>query len=265
MEPLEDRCLFSVAVPTAAAAPISSIPTTPITVTNGAVLTGTLIHAEAGQAFRAVIGTIRNLQSLPAGYSLHGSINWGDATPPSAAQFVAQPNGLIDVLGAHTYVAAGSDAINVAVTAVPPAGSLAPVIVIGSFQSKADVITPDGGVTLNETAGVTFTAHLGTFQSTLSSSWMTAVISWGDGTQSIGKIIALPTTGPIGGFAVYGSHRYPAPGSYAAHITVTYRVPPSIVSTVATTTPVIVVAQIDSVIDVLPVLSTATGRPSLVL
>lgn len=262
MESLEDRRLFSVAVPAVLGTPVLPISTAPITVTNGTVLAGTSIHAEAGQAFRAVIGTVRRLRALPTGYSLHGTINWGDGTPTSAAQFVAQPNGLTDVLGSHTYAAAGNDTINVLVTAVPPAGSLAAVMVIGSFQSKAAVITPDGGLTLNETAGVAFTAHLGTFQSSLSSSMMTAVISWGDGTVSIGKIVALPTTGPIGGFAVYGNHTYAATGSYAVHIAVTYSVPPPIVTPI-TTPPVIVVAQIDSVIDVLPVLSTVAARESL--
>lgn len=257
MESLEDRRLFAVAPPIAVPTPIAPVPTPPITVTNGAVLTGTLIHAEAGQAFRAVIGTINNLHALPTGYTLNGSINWGDGTPASAAQFVALPGGSIDVLGAHTYASAGTDTISVVVTAVPPAGSLTVIMFIGSFQSKANVIAPDGGVTLNENAGVAFTAKLGTFHSALSESMMTAVISWGDGTESIGKIIALPTAAPIGEFAVYGSHTYATTGSYAVHITVTYSVLPPIISPVATAPPVILVAQIDSVIDVLPLFSTA--------
>lgn len=254
VEALEGRRLFSVAIPVPAAVSGGVAPT-PIAIT---VSTGTLIHAEAGQAFTAVIGTIRNPRLLPTGFILQGTINWGDGTPTSAAQFVTQPDGSIDVLGSHTYAVAGSDTISVRVAAFPPAGSLLTVILtVGSFQSEADVITPDGGVTLSETAGVAFTANLGTFHSTLSESIMTAEINWGDGTESIGKIVALPTTGPIGGFAVYGSHTYATTGSYAVQITVIASEPPPIVSPVSTTPPVILVAQIDSVIDVLPVVSQA--------
>lgn len=261
VESLENRRLFSV-IPVAP--PLGGGTGTPITVTDGTVLAGTSIHAEAGQGFRAVIGTLRELHPLPTGFTLNGSINWGDGTPASVAQFAPQPNGSIDVLGSHTYAAAGSDIINVTVTAVPPAGSLTVILLIGSFQSKAAVIAPDGGVTLNETAGVAFTANLGTFHSALSESIMTAEISWGDGTESIGKIVALPTTSAIGGFAVYGSHTYVTTGSYAVHITVIASEPPPIVTPVATTPPSILVAQIDSVIDVLPVLSTAAPTRSLV-
>ena len=255
MESLEGRRLLSVAVPVAAVRPGHGPAAAPVTVgTAGTVLAGTALHAEAGQAFRAVIGTIGALPPLPATYSLQASINWGDGTAASAGQFVHVANGLIDVLGAHTYAAAGADVITVSLTAAPPAGSLAAVKLVGSFQSKASVITPDGGFTLNETAGVAFTADVGIFHSTLSDLTMTAVINWGDGTQSIGKISALPTAGLVPAFAVFGSHTYPATGSYAVHVTV-YSAS-RIVSPIASTTPVLLVAQIDSVIDVLPPLPT---------
>lgn len=257
MESLEGRRLLSAAVPVAAVRPAHLPGTAPVTVvTAGTLLTGTAIHAEAGQAFRAVIGTIRGLPALPATYSLQGSINWGDGTAASAGQFVHMANGLIDVLGAHTYAAAGADLITVTVTAVPPAGSLAAVLLVGSFQSKASVITPDGGFTLNETAGVAFTADVGIFHSTLSELTMTALINWGDGTQSIGKISALPTAGLVPAFAVFGSHTYAATGSYAVHVTV-YSLPPRTVTPIASAPLVILVAQIDTVIDVLPPLPTA--------
>ena len=256
VEPLEDRRLLSVAMPAAPAA-VSPALIGPIPITTtGTILSGTIIHAETSQPFRAVIGTTRGLPAAPTGYSLQGAINWGDGTPTSAAQFVPESNGTIAVLGAHTYTAVGLDNITVIVTAAPPAGSLAPVKLIGVIHSKATVIAPNGGVTLNETAGVPFTANVGFFHSTLSLNTMTAVISWGDGTRSIGKIVALPTTGPIGGFAVFGSHAYAAVGSYAVHVVVFSAQPSPIVSPTATTPPIILVAAFDSVIDVLPPLVT---------
>lgn len=255
MERLEERRLLSVASPAAIGPIYSSGALLGTVVTAHPLLTGTAIHAEAGQAFRAVIGTIRGLPALPGAYSLSANINWGDGTPASAAQFVRLADGSIDVLGAHTYAAAGADTIKVVVTAVPPAGSLAPVRVIGTFQSKANVITPNGGVTLNETAGVPFTADVGIFHSTLSSLTMTAIISWGDHTASVGKIVPLPTAGLVPAFAVFGSHSYATTGSYAVHVTVYSAAPTPIVSPVASTSPVILLAQIDSVIDVLPPLA----------
>lgn len=254
VERLEGRRLLSVVVPTAPAGVSPAlISPRPIPIASaGTILTGTIVHAETNQPFRAVIGTIRGLTTLPTGYMLQGTINWGDGTPTSPAQFVPQPNGVIDVLGAHTYTKAGADSIGVAVTAAAPAGSLAPVKLIGVFHSKATVIAPNGGVTLNETVGVPFTANLGTFRSTLSSLTMTAVISWGDGTRSVGKIVALPNAGPVPDFAVFGDHTYAAIGSYAVHIVVFSSQPSPLA-----TTPVILVAQLDSVIDVLPPLGTA--------
>lgn len=259
VESLENRQLLSVAVPTAAVSPVIPVSVSrPPVLIGGTVVASTLIHAETTQAFRAVLGTIYDLKALPTGYSLNGVINWGDGTPTSAAQFVPLSNGSLDVLGAHTYSAVGTDAITIAVTAVPPAGSLAAIIVVGTIHSTASVIAPNGGDTLEETAGVAFTANVGTFQSTLSSSTMTAVITWGDGTQSVGKIVALPNAGPVPGFAVYGSHTYAQTGSYAVHITVYSAKPTPILSpTPITTPPTILVAQIDSVIDVLPPLPTA--------
>jgi len=258
IEPLESRQLFSVALPGAYVGAHTQSLRTAVTVSSG-VLSGMNIHAEAGQSFRAVIGTIAGLGVLPTGYRLHGSINWGDGTAASGASFVRQSNGSIAVLGAHRYSAAGSDTILIVVTAVPPAGSLAPVRLIGRFQSTAKVITPDGGVTLNETAGVSFNATVGFFHSTLSASTMTAVIDWGDGQQSIGKIVALPTAGPVPTFAVVGSHDYATIGSYPVQITVYSSQPSPIVSPAGITPPVILVAQIDSVIDVLPPLPSATA------
>jgi hypothetical protein len=216
------------------------------------VLTGTTIHAITDQSFRAVIGTIRGLRDLPTGYTLQGEIDWGDGTQSSEAKFVRQSDGSIAVLGDHTYAKVGSDDIKVVVSAAPPPWSEAPVRLISTFHSKADVIAANGGVTLNETAGIDFTARLGFFRTTQPASTLQAVIDWGDGTQSPGKIVPLPTAGPVPTYAVDGAHTYAATASYLVHITVYSAYPPPILSPTGPTAPVILVAQIDSVIDVLP-------------
>jgi hypothetical protein len=252
VEPLESRRLLSVAAPTVGTSFGSPGPSSPVAV-NSTVLVGTTINAEANQAFRAVIGTIQGLGRLPSGYTLRGDIDWGDGTATSLAQFVRQSDGSIAVIGSHTYSSVGTDDITVVVSAVPPPGSLRPVRLIGTFHSKANVIASNGGVTLEETVGVSFTEKVGFFRSTIDPSTMSAVIQWGDGTQSPGKIVELPTAGPVPTFAVVGSHTYSATGSYVAHVTVYSSYPSPIVGP---TPPVIIVAEIDSVIDVLPPLPT---------
>jgi hypothetical protein len=219
-----------------------------VTLASTTVLQGTTINAEANQAFRAVIGTVRNFRSN--GYTLAGEIDWGDGTPVSAATFARQSDGSFAVMGEHTYANVGTDDIKVVVSAVPPPWSEAPVRLIGTFHSKANVITSPGGVTLSETAGVSFTDTVGFFHTTVAASTMSAVIEWGDGTQSAGKIVELPTAGPIPTFAVVGTHTYSATGSYVAHVTVYSSQPPPGVN--PTTPPVYLIAKIDSVIDVLP-------------
>jgi hypothetical protein len=248
VETLESRRLLSIAF-TTPMAPRSPWPSSPTITPISRVLQGTTINAEANQSFRAVIGTIRRLKDLPSGYTLRGDINWGDGTPISQAQFVRQSDGTIAVIGEHTYANAGGYQIKVLVEAVPPPASLAPVLVIGTLSSKAKVIEPNGGVTLVETAGVSFTDNVGYFHSTVDPKTMSAVIDWGDGTQSQGTIVELPTAGPIPTFAVVGTHTYSTTGSYLAHVTVYASSPQPSPTAVP---PVYLVAQFDSVIDVLP-------------
>jgi hypothetical protein len=270
IESLEDRRLLSFALPAAiliSPRPVAPAPTTttpPTTTTTQPVLTGTTIHAITGQSFRAVIGTIRNLRSLPRGYTLHGEIDWGDGTASSDARFVRRSDGSIAVLGAHTYAAVAGYDITVVISAVPPPWSEAPVRLIGTLHSKADVIAANGGVTLNRTVGMNFAARLGFFRTTQPASTLRAVIDWGDGTRSVGKIVPLPTASIVPTYAVEGAHRYAATASYLVHISVYSAYPSPILSpTAPTAAPVILVAEIDSVINVLPPLRTTLLRTTL--
>src|SRR4051794_22636291 len=58
------------------------------------VSTGTGIFAQAQQPFRAVVGLL-NPGSIPKGYTLRGTIDWGDGTPTSTATFVRRANGTL--------------------------------------------------------------------------------------------------------------------------------------------------------------------------
>jgi hypothetical protein len=167
IEALEDRRLFSVVLPTAPIGVSSVGGTVPISTTAN-VFQGKVIHAEANQAFEAVVGTINTKLVPPAGYTLQGSIDWGDGTATSAATFVTQANGSIQILGSHTYTATGRDAITIFITEAPPAGTTGPIIVVGRINSLADVISSPRGTTVEETAGVPFTQTVAFFNSNLS-------------------------------------------------------------------------------------------------
>ena len=260
IEILEDRKLLSLTV---VSGPISS-PVTPIILTPpiepvapvptpSSIVSGRNIYAEVEQPFRAVVGSIAVLPPIAAGFTLEAMINWGDGSPSTLATFVHEANGPTDLIGSHTYVAAGIEDTTVSLILAPPSGSAAAVILLGSASGTADVISSDGAVTLSRSAGVPFTANVGTFSSNLSDQLMTATIDWGDGTTSVGKILALPVASPVAGgrFEVVGSHTYAKTGSYAVNVTVAA----SPVVDPPTPTPdyIILVAQIESVAEVLPV------------
>ncbi|HSV15017.1 MAG TPA: hypothetical protein VLI90_12225 [Tepidisphaeraceae bacterium] len=256
VERLESRRLLSVAISTAATAGAAAggdVSAAPSTV----VLTGTALHAQTNQFFRAVVATIRNLPLLSSVYRFRASINWGDGKASSFANFVRQADGSIAVIGAHTYASVGVDDITVMITAVPPAWSALPVRIVGTFKSSATVFAPDGGVTIEATAGVHVTATVGFFRTTLSSTLLGATIDWGDGQQSAGKILALPTADPLAGgaFAVVGEHTYSAVASDLVHVTV-YELTP-----VGAAPPTTIIAEIDSVVDVLPISPVAALLP----
>jgi hypothetical protein len=255
IESLEGRRLLSVALPSGGL--VTDVPTTSAAdaPASTAVLTGMSIYAETNQRFIAALDTISTLPPQPAAYRLRGMISWGDSSPGTFATFVPEPGGVIDVIGAHTYASAGTDDITVTILAVPPPGSAAPVLLVGTIKSTANVFTDPGGVTQEEPAGVHFTQTVGFFRSSLSMLNMSATIDWGDGQQSPGKILALPTAGPVAGglFAVVGDHTYSAVASYLVHTTVVQNNPT--VAGVSTA----IVAKINSVFDVLPIAPTAAS------
>lgn len=269
VESLEDRRFLSAALPVAPVAtvgpPVIS-PTPPVTVST-LVLQGTSINAEANQAFRAVVGTIKGLATLalPPIYSLHGSINWGDGTADTPATFVRKADGSIAVLGGHTYTADGSDDITITVTENPPPGSTALVRLVGTINSTASVITSTGGVTLEEPARLTFAAAVGFFSSSIDVTGLTvtAQINWGDGTTSPGQILAIPSATPVAGmrYEVVGSHTYAQTGSYLVNVVVSAG--PTPVPGQPTPDYVVLLANIDSVINALPLLIPVLPSPVL--
>jgi hypothetical protein len=262
-EPLESRRLLSATLqPLAAVANPSLIvigPAPILPVGTNANVQGKSIHAEAGQSFTAVVGTINDpnatVGGLPILDRLRGAIDWGDGSHASAVKFVPQGDGSIAIEGTHTYARVGTDRITIVVTTSNRAPSTTSAgLFMVRIHSAAHVIASPGALTISATAHQNFTALLGSFSSELSSLNMTATIDWGDGTVSTGRIVAEPTAGPSsqGRFAVYGNHTYAKTDSYLVTVTVTAEVGPVVDPTAP---PIILVAQFKSVADVLPALA----------
>jgi hypothetical protein len=261
IETLEERRLFS--MPTSLS-PVA-IPSSPTSV----VLHSEAIHAVAGEAFTAVVGTVSEFSTAASTSKLAASINWGDGSVATSGVLV-ESAGIFDIEGSHTYkstsnsaaattAAGATDAITVTVTRVPSGGVGTSIIPVGTIHSTAWVLGDDGGVTFNKTPAVTFTSVLGTFTSALLPAKMTATISWGDGETSIGQIVPVQgsSAAPTDEYEIIGTHSYAAIGSYAVHVSVTSS-PVTATGTGATPPLLVNVAQIDSVIDVLPN-ATVTG------
>jgi hypothetical protein len=233
MEPLESRHLLSGAVLAGVILPPSvlHVAATTSTVTSVVPIPVT-IQAVVGAAFTGDVGKISGLSPtlLPR---LKAFINWGDSTsatslPPSSGTIYFDATGILHVRGTHTYQQAGTFPVTVSVILNPLTGSLQPSILY-TINSKAVVIANSlGGVTLNETANVTFTAIVGYFNlppnpiASAVQPVLKALINWGDGTTSLGTILALPTT--VGtttfAYAVQGTHTYANSGTFPIAVTV---------------------------------------------
>jgi len=220
IEALEDRRLLSVAVPHTAA-PIHH-PSGHKAIVALLVSHGVTLHLQVGQPFSGNVGYLSGIaKRLSSDLTLHASIAWGDGTLRSAGNVTIDSSGNVFVAGSHTYTKAGRFAITATVTATAASTATGPtptfVLLVGTIHSKA-IVSPSsstGGVTLYETAGVPFTASVGTFVTLAPGTNLQASISWGDGSSSVGTIKAI---GVIGideiKFEVDGTHTYANAGTY---------------------------------------------------
>jgi hypothetical protein len=152
-----------------------------------------------------LVGSAEYLANVPASFA-SASIVWGDGTAASPG-LVAR--GL--VTGSHTFADEGSYGVTVIVT------DLDGTTTIPALATVADAPLTAKPVSFTAAKKTTFTGTVATFTDANPSgmaSEFTASILWGDGHTSPGTVTAL--TG--GGFAVVGTHRYDAKGSYAAAV-----------------------------------------------
>ena len=142
------------------------------------------------------------------------TITWGDSTS-SAGTVTANGSGGFDVTGAHSYAEEGSLPISVTISDVggsTASASATASITDAALQASGANISATEGASTGAVTVATFTdanpnAAAGDFSAT---------ITWGDGQQTAGTVVA--TSG--GGFAVNGAHTYADEGSYAISVAI---------------------------------------------
>ncbi len=151
--------------------------------------TGASLNATEGISFTGVIATFKDADPNAAAGMYTATIDWGGGQT-STATVTADPlvAGRFDVVGGSTYAEEGTDAVTVAITDRDGATATATgTVVVGDAPLVA------AGTSVAATAGVPFTARVGTFTDAnpgAAAGDFTATIDWGDGFTSPGTIIA---------------------------------------------------------------------------
>jgi hypothetical protein len=252
IEPLESRALLSAALLSS-----SVVLKSPASLTAGStvvtpikVVTGPNVNAIAGTPFMATVGFYATPVLDPPLQYL-ANVNWGDGVTTAAKISYGQSDvkfGIV-ITGSHTYAKAGHYVITTTLMTGPinPKMGLADTIIekivdqgiVAAFPANSS-----GGLTLAEVPGKSFTAVVGNFTAIAPATDLTAIITWGDGTTSAGKLKATGVSGvDVIKFSVTGTHTYALVGKYP----VTIRVYKGAASTAGATP----IATIESTVNVL--------------
>jgi hypothetical protein len=222
-EPLEVRALFSAGVggvaefPGGAGAAVLAAPAAGASATPEPSQGGTTFTEYAGVKFTDRLG---EFHFKTADQRLTAVIDWGDGTHSDGKVVGSYATGERYVNGTHTYSRTGTYAITVKVYAAPIGAPPRATDPVAQFTSVANIKTlrpSPGGLRLTETAGKQFTARLGEFTKKVVDLSLDAVISWGDGTHSAGKLVGSYATGE---YYVEGTHTYARSGTYKVDVKV---------------------------------------------
>jgi hypothetical protein len=197
VESLESRCFLS-AVPTP---------------THG----GLNLNEVAQRPFTERVGTIRfkTVDQL-----LNAVIDWGDGTTSNGTLEGSYATGKYYVEASHAYAQAGIYRVVARTFGHLPGSQIQPTEPIAKFTSyvTVDALTSTkGGVTLSKPATKSFSARVGEFTYKAVDQELSAVINWGDGTTSHGKLIGSYATGE---YYVKGTHTYAAAGTFKIDVKV---------------------------------------------
>lgn len=186
------------------------------------------IHSSTNHPFNGNVAILKGINATNANLAqLQGSINWGDGSTPSAAQFVSGPKGEIIVRASHNFETGGKRSITVSLTQNISKGTSAsdPPIALPGLQISAHVTGKAASAKYHATAnpiaavvGIPFQGTVGTLTgpALAAGQSLVATISWGDGSQSTGSI-----SDDGSGWQIAGSHTFEKKGR--RHIQVVVR------------------------------------------
>ncbi len=152
-----------------------------------------------------IVSTFTDSNPLATSSNTTATINWGDGHTSLGTITGPDKNGLFTVTGTNTYASTTSGNVPVKVTITDPSGESAVASATAILSQSAFQVH---AINITAIPGVPFTLPVAAFvdpNPLALSTKPTAVISWGDGSSSIGNV-----TGPDanGVFTVTGSYNY---------------------------------------------------------
>jgi hypothetical protein len=147
----------------------------------------------------------------PANYTT--TINWGDQTP-TVTGTVVNNNGVLDVVGSHTYADEGKYTVTVSVL---DAGGQ-PYYVFGT-ATIADAALTGKATTVTTKEGSFFSGTVASFTDAAgleATNDYSVLVNWGDSHKSAGLLVANAN----GGYDVVGDHLYSEEGNYTITVSI---------------------------------------------
>src|SRR6185437_3288599 len=180
---------------------------TPVAVADAALTAAggpALALVEGSGSGPVVVATFTDADPGGVAPGYRATIAWGDGTTSAGAVTATPTAGVFQVVGSHTYAAAGAYTATAAVTDAgggSAATAATPVAVADAALTAA--AAPPIGATEGSTTGPVVVATFTDADPGGVASGYRATIAWGDGTTSAGAVTATPTAGV---FQVVGSH-----------------------------------------------------------
>lgn len=176
--------------------------------------TGTTINAIEGAGFTGTVATFTDPDTSAVASEYTATIDWGDASLPTAGTISGPTGGPFTVTGTHTYTEEGTYPVTVTITDVDTPSNTATAVSTAHVADAALTATCTSQVSGQSFSGVvaSFT-DANPFATTAD---FTATIDWGDAT------LATPgtVTASGGGFLVNGTHTYTSTGPFTVTTTI---------------------------------------------
>jgi hypothetical protein len=183
---------------------------------NGSSLSASIVsslHAQEGTAVSGLVATFHTPDSAVAASQFSASLDWGDGHVTSGTITKVRGIGLgsfFNVNGSNTYAEEGTVTVKVTVTdRAGPSTSASRSLTVADAPLHIDSITPLSAVEGSPITSAVIARFTDADPNGTASDY-TAQITWGDGTNSAGSVVADPSI--AGTFDVLGSHTYAEEG-----------------------------------------------------